>query len=132
MIDPLGYLLTTIRDDTDVASITTRIRGEEMAQGDAPPFVIIRGFPIRREQHLPVARYQYMILCFGRTHKEAAQLRGVVSDAIHGVGPRVNASGVGIYRSHSEVEGQSQIDPDTQWPFQTIVAVVWAATTAVA
>lgn len=132
MVDPLGFVLTTIRDDAAVAALTTRIRGEEPAQGDQPPMVIIRTFPITRQQRLPLARHQYMILCYGTSPRQAAQLRGAVSDAIHNVGPRVNASGVAIYRSHSENEGQSQVDPDTGWPFQMVIAVAWAATVAVA
>ena len=35
MIDPTGFLLTSIRDDPAVAAITTRIRADEPAPGDA-------------------------------------------------------------------------------------------------
>lgn len=132
MVDPLGKLLTEIRDFPAVAAITSRIRGEEPAQGDVPPMVLIRTFPIRREARLPMARHQFMILCYGSTPRNAAILRGAVSDAIHNAGPRVSAGGVAIYRSQNETEGQSQTDPDTGWPFQTIIVTVWAATVAVA
>jgi hypothetical protein len=131
MIDPLGKLLTEIRDDPDVSAITNRIRGEEAAQGDEPPLVIIRTFPITRNKRLPVGRYQYLVQCYGSSFKQASQLRGAVSDAIQNFTPRVNAAGVGVYQSFSDTEGQAQADPDTQWPFHTIIVVVWAATVAV-
>ncbi|HSM18703.1 MAG TPA: hypothetical protein VK845_17080, partial [Gemmatimonadales bacterium] len=108
MIDPLGRLLTEIRSDATVAAITTRIRGEEIQAGDEPPFVIIRTFPIVREPRLPHARYQYMILCYGTGPQSTATLRGAVSDAIHNIGPRLTAAGIGIYRSQVESEGQTQ------------------------
>lgn len=131
MTDPLGKLLTEIRDDATVAAITHRVRGEEPRQGDVPPLVIIRTFPIVRNSRVPIGRYQYLIQCYGADPPATAQLRGAVSDAIHNIGPRMSAAGVSIYRSQSEVEGQTQLDPDTSWPFQTIVVVVWAATVLV-
>jgi hypothetical protein len=131
MIDPLGKLLTEIRDDEAVSDITTRIRGEEPAQGDAPPMVVITTFPIVRENRLPLARYQYIIRCYGSSLQQTAQLRGAVSDAIHHVGPRMSAAGVALYRSQVENEGMFQTDPDTQWPFQMVIVNAWVATVAV-
>jgi hypothetical protein len=131
MVDPLGLLLTGIRDDATVAAITSRVRGEEPAKDDKPPMVIIRTFPINRDKRLPIGRFQYFIQTYGTSYLQAAQLRRAVSDAVHDLEPRVNASGVGIYQSFSETEGQAQLDPDTQWPFYTIIAVVWASTMTV-
>ncbi|HET7664603.1 MAG TPA: hypothetical protein VFK56_00660 [Mycobacterium sp.] len=132
MVDPLGFLLTSIRDDPTVAAITTRIRGEEPAQSDEPPLVLIRTFPITRDRRLPIGRYQYLIQTYGTSYKQAAQLRSAVSDTVQDLEPRVSASGVGIYQSFTETEGQAQLDPDTQWPFHTLIVVVWAATTVIA
>jgi hypothetical protein len=129
--DPLGLLLTSIRDDSAVSAITTRVRAEEWATDDKPPAVIIRTFPITRDKRLPIGRFQYLIQTYGSSFQQASQLRRAVSDAVHDLEPRVNASGIGIYQSFSETEGQAQIDPDTQWPFYTIIAVVWAATATV-
>ncbi len=131
MIDPTGKLLIEIRSDATVAAITTRVRAGEAAQGDAPPFVVIRRFPItpfRRAWFVPVAHYQYLIQCYGTTPQQAAQLAGAVMDVVSNSAPRVNASGVAIYNSYWNIGGQAQRDPDTSWPFETVIATVNAAT----
>lgn len=134
MKDPTGKLLTEIRDDAAVAAITTRIRAGEYAQGDVPPFVIIRRFPItpfRRAWFVPVAHFQYLIQCYATTPQQASQLAGAVADAVQNAQPRLNASGVGIYNSYWTIAGQAQTDPDTNWPFETVTATVNAATVSV-
>lgn len=131
MKDPTGKLLTEIRDGAAVSAITTRIRAGEPAQGDVPPFVVIRRFPItpfRRALFAPVAHYQYLIQCYGTTPQQASQLAGAVADVVQEPEPRTNASGVGIYNSYWTITGQAQTDPDTNWPFETVIATVNAAT----
>ena len=134
MKDPTGKLLVEIRDDATVAAITTRIRAGEPAQGDVPPFVVIRRFPItpfRRALFVPVAHYQYLIGCYGITPQQASQLAGAVADVVQNPDRRTNASGVGIYNSYWTIAGQAQIDPDTKWAFETVIGTVNAATVEV-
>ncbi|MCA1570840.1 MAG: hypothetical protein LC798_11085 [Chloroflexi bacterium] len=131
-VDPLGKLLTEIRDNAQVAAITNRIRGGEPAQGDLPPFVLIRLFPVRHTNpHLPLLRHQYMILCYGTTPKQATALGYAVGDAVHNLVPRQNVTGTAIYQSLMEVAGQAQTDPDTTWPFTTVIPSVIASTETV-
>lgn len=131
-VDPLGKILTEIRDDDDVAAITTRIRGEELAQGDVPPCVIIRSFPTTRlDSRLPVLRHGYAILCYGSSPKQTTELTLAVAAAIHNPEPRQNASGTAIYQSLHSTIGGIEIDPDTQWSFRTIFPNVIASTMSV-
>ena len=103
MIDPLGYVLTTIRDDPAVAAVTTRIRGGEPAPGDALgpgeylPFVVLVRLGAVRERRLPVQEVRILARCYGRTYQDAAALAGKVSDALHALSPRISSAGVGIY-----------------------------------
>lgn len=131
MIDVLGKILVEVRDDPTVAAITTRVRGEEIKKGDIPPMVIIRTFPIVRSADLPYARHQFLIQCFGKDFPQARELMGAVSNVLHDVGPRQSSAGKAIYRSQEETSGSAQTDPDTQWPFYTLIVTVHAATVAV-
>lgn len=132
MIDPLGRILTEIRDWPAVAAITTRVRGEEMAQGDKPPLVIIRSFPTTRlGPRIPVLRHGYAVLCFGSSPKQTTELTLAVATAIHNLEPRQNASGVAIYQSFHSTIGGMETDPDTSWPFRTIFPSVIASTMSV-
>lgn len=128
MIDVIGKIIVEIRDDADVADITTRVRGEELLKGDIPPLVLVRTMPIRRHPQLPHARHQFMILTYGKDPRQALDLMTAVSDAVHDKGPRQSAAGKAIYRSQEEVSGQYQSDPDTQWPFYSIILTVHAST----
>lgn len=141
MTDPMGRIIVELREDDAVSAITSTIRGGEPAFtqasagakviADQPPFVLIRRFPIRRHPRLPIARYQFVILNYGKTPQQAAQLYGAVSDVLHNIGPRLSAQ-VGIYRSQEDVGGQAQTDPDSKWPFEMMIVAVTASTMAVA
>lgn len=134
MTDPLGKLLTEVRDFPAVAAITSRVRGEELAQGDKPPLVIIRTFPTSRlagAPRLPVLRHGFAILCYGTSPKQATQLALAVAEAVHNLEPRTNAGGTAIYQSfHGTINGV-EIDPDTQWPFRTLFPSALVSTATV-
>ena len=138
MIDPLGYLLTGIRDNPAVAALTTRIRGGEPAPGDAlgpgsyQRFVVLTHLGAQRDKRAPVQEVRIGIRAYGSTYQDAAALYGAVSDAIHNVGPRISAGGVLIYRSFDDIGNGAEKDPDTGQPVQSGVAQLFAATQAVA
>lgn len=133
----MGFLLTTIRDDAGVSALTTRIRGGEPAKGDAlgpgsyQRFVVLVNLGHDRSltgmQSLRVAAR-----CYGTTYADASLVAGAVSDAIHNIGPRLNAAGVGIWRMYDDVGMGAEADPDTGQPHEDIVIEVVAATKAVA
>lgn len=133
-VDPLGKLLTEIRDFPSVAAITSRIRGEELAQGDVPPLVIIRSFPTSRltgALRIPILRHGFAILCYGTTPKQATQLALAVAEAVQTLEPRTNAAGTAIYQSfHGTINGV-ETDPDTKWPFRTIFPSALVSTMSV-
>jgi hypothetical protein len=132
--DPLGKLLTEIRDHSSVSAITDRIRGEEMAQGDKPPLVIIRSFPTTRlinAPRVPLLRHGFAILCYGTTPKQATQLALAVAEAVQTLEPRVSNSGVAVYQSFHGTINPVETDPDTQWPFRTLFPSAIASTMSV-
>jgi len=134
MIDPLGYILTTVRADATVAALTTRIRGGEPAPGDALgpghylPFVVLVNLGHVRERRLPVQEVRIAARCYGVTHQGAAALAGAVSDSIHAKGPRVSTGDVGIWTSFDDGGGGGLLDPDTNQPYEVVVILVNAAT----
>jgi hypothetical protein len=137
VIDPLGYLLTSIRDDTGVATITTRIRGGEPAPGDAlgpgawQPFVVLVRLGYAREKRLPMQEVRIAARCYGATYQQAAALAGAVSDALHALGPRISTAGVGIWLSFDDGGGGADADPDTGQPNETVIFSVIATTQVV-
>ena len=135
MIDPLGKLLTEIRDNPAVAALTTRVRGGEPAPGDAAVpfgrFVVLVRLGMTREKRAPVQEVRIGLRCYGPTFQDAAALYGAVSDAIHNVGPRIGATGVLIHRSYDDIGMGVSQDPDTGQPHEDGVIQLFAATQVV-
>jgi hypothetical protein len=139
MLDPLGKLLIELRDDVEVDAIVDgRVRGNEPKAGDAQPlgdyqaFVVITELASPRIPRVPVQRVRYGVRCYGRTFQEARSLYGACSDAIHLLGPRLHANGLGIYISIDDTGGTASRDPDTKQPLVDFVIELLATTQAVA
>lgn len=143
--DVLPKLLIEIRDDATVdALVDGRVRGYEPRgasdsyEGDAlgpgkyKAFVVLVQLAAARLSRVPVQRVTLAARCYGRTPQEAAELRWAVSNAIHEVGPRLHANGLGIYTSRDESGGDQEQDPITSQPLQTLVITALATTQAVA
>lgn len=134
MIDPLGKILTEIRDNATVAALTTRIRGGEPAAGDAQPstgylrFVVLTRLGNDRALRVPVQTLRIAVRCYGTSFSDAATLAGAVSNAIHNIGPRRNATGVLIHRSYDDVGQGATKDPDTGQPMESFVIEAFAST----
>lgn len=135
MIDPTGFLLITIRDDSAVAALTTRVRGGEPAPGDAigPPyqrFIVLSQLGRTREKRVPIQEVRFIAKAYGLTHQDATALAGAVSDAVHGIGPIRNASGVVMFQAFDDGGEGSTADPDTGQPHADVVISVIAGTRA--
>lgn len=137
MIDPTGFLLTTIRDFPAVAALTTRVRGGEPAPGDAlgagsyQRFIVLSQLGSQREKRVPVQEVRYVAKCYGQggnPSQDATALAGAVSDAIHNRKPRANAAGVFIWASFDDGGEGATKDPDTGQPMVSVVISVTAAT----
>ena len=134
MIDPTGYLLTTIRDYPAVAALTTRVRGGEPAPGDAmgaglyQRFIVLSQLGRQREKRVPVQEVRYVAKAYGVTAQDAMTLAGAISDSIHNRKSRANASGVLIWASFDDGGGDATKDPDTEQPMVSVVISVTAAT----
>jgi hypothetical protein len=137
LVDPLGRILTEIRDNAAVAAITTRIRGGEPAKGDAlgpgayVPFVVLTQLGSSRLPHAPVQEVRLLAKCYGVTAQGATALAGAVSDAIHATGHRISGSGVVIFDSFDDGGEGATKDPDTDQPMASVVISVNALTSLI-
>lgn len=147
MWDPVGRLLTELRDDDAVAAIVgenphepvhPRVRSPKAAPGDVQgasayrAFVTIATLALPRMQSVPVQRARHVVRCYGRTPEEAAALYVACSDALHHKGPRTTGAGFGIYVSHDDTGGEAGEDPDNGQPTYTFVVETLATTQVVA
>ncbi len=133
--DALPKILIELRDDIEVDAIVDgRVRGFEPAPGDAQgpgsykAFVCVVQLDAPRLGRIPVQRPRIAVKCYGRTPQEAAALRWACSNAIHNVGPRTYANGLGTYISMDDGGGEQEKDPDTAQPYQTFVVDLFATT----
>ena len=150
-MDVLPKLLIEIRDDDAVDAIVDgRVRGfqpqpptvdsdtgdliepgDARGPGEYVPFVVLVQLDAPRDIRVPIQRPTIVARCYGRTPAEAASLRWAVSNAIHHIGPRVHANGLGIYHSTNPTGGEQEADPDTGQPMQALVINAVATTVAV-
>ena len=134
LVDPLGKLLTEIRDDPGVAAITTRIRGGQPAAGDAlgpgayVPFVVVSRLGRSRLKHCPTQEVRLVAKCYAATDQAAEALAGAVSDAVHGRGRRITSAGASIFDSFDDGGEGATKDPDTGQPMATILISVGSLT----
>ncbi len=134
MVDPTGFLLTTIRDYPAVAALTTRVRGGEPAPGDAlgagsyQRFVVLAQLGRLREKRVPVQEVRYVARCYGVDFPSAMVLAGAVSDAVHGARPRVSSGRVAIWASFEDGGGDATADPSTGQPMVAVILSVTAST----
>lgn len=126
MIDLTGPIVTTVRDNPAVAAITTRVRGGELASGDTAPAVVIVSLGNTRSPFGPgharlgLQQPRLAATCFGVTYQQAAQLAGVVSDALHLVRGRT-ISGKVIHQIMDDGWGGPVLDPTTGWATETVI-----------
>lgn len=135
MIDPLGKLITELRD-ANIAS--KRVAGGETPEGwgkgagQYQRFVILVRLGAERLHRAPVAFHRIGVRAYGVDLHDAAALYGEISDAVDNLGPRKSPSGVAIYQSLDISGGNAERDPVTGQPFEAGVIELIAATQAVA
>lgn len=134
LMDPTGPLVSELRADLDLASlVSTRVaagepkpdkvvngviveRGYARGPGEYVAFVVITGAPAPMLS-VPVSRSTYGVRCYGATFQNATAVWGAVVKALHRVGPRVKASGLGIYLTVLDESAEPGKDPDTNQPY---------------
>ena len=138
LVDPMGSIVTELRADLDVAALVgTRVRGGEAATGDAKgagqyqAFIVVTGAPAPMLS-VPVSRSSYGIRCYGATYQNATAVWGAAVKALHRVGPRVKASGLGIYLTTIDESAEPGSDPDTGQPYIEGTIRIIAAAQAIA
>lgn len=126
MQDLVGLIVTTVRDDTAVSAITSRVRGGELASGDAAPAVVIVMLSNSRspfgpgKSRLGMQSPRVAANCYGATYIQASQLAGAVSDALHQLSART-VSGKTLHQVLDAGWGGPVLDPTTRKPVETVV-----------
>jgi hypothetical protein len=138
----LPKLLIELREDDAVSAIVgDRVRSPKPAPGDADwddiengtrkykhAFIVLRSLAATRRLRVPVQDARVVVMCLGRTVVEAAELRWAASHAIHNIGPRIHANGLGIYNSFEDAGGEQDSDPDTGQPMESFIVAAIATT----
>jgi hypothetical protein len=149
LVDPTGYLLTTIRDAAGVAALTARVRvdepmgrtvnsasvetdaGDARGPGKWVRFIVISRLARSREKRLPIQEARYVARCYGQggnPWQDADALAGAVSDAIHNTGPMRNAAGVVLFQLFDDGGEGPTADPMTHQPHSDVIVSVIAGT----
>lgn len=152
LVDPTGFLLTTIRDNAGVAALTTRVRinepmgrtvntfGAEIDAGDARGpgeyvrFIVLVRLVRQRLKHAPIQDARYVARCYGQggnPWQDADNLAGAVSDAIHNLGHRISSGGVSVFGVYDDGGEGVAKDPDTGQPHSDVVIALGALTVPV-
>lgn len=128
----LGAIIVEGREDPDLAALVeSRIRGRRPAaempnrpgSGDVQPkgsykrFVVASIASAPPHPDLPISFAEVQFNAYGTDDADAWGVWAAVVKAYHRVGPRVKASGLGIYRSKVISGGEQADDPDTGQPY---------------
>lgn len=145
MRDPMGMVLRELAADAAIAGIASdRVSSVEGASGSALlTRVVLKDLGASVTPYgagsgrLGMQEATYAADCFGPKNAitgpvTARQLAGAVVDVMHDRGPRVDASGRGIYRSSVVSVSPLLKDPDTGEPFHTVAIQIVAMAQAVA
>jgi hypothetical protein len=146
LVDPTGFLLTSLRDDPGVVALNAPVRGGEPAgrvvkadgtvisEGDAlgpgryKRFIVLVRLGTTRRPHAPVQEVRYAARCYGATFQDAALMAGTVSAAIHDRGVRISPGGISILNSLDDGGEGAAKDPDTAQPYETVIVALGALT----
>jgi hypothetical protein len=145
MIDPTGFLLTSIRDNPAVAAISTRIRVGGRGPGDSAwvidpttgakryknRWALLRRMPGARLARNAVQTLNYVVFAYGIDAQDASAFYCAISDAAHNLEPRVNSAGIAIWNSRVVADNGSGKDPDTLQPYEEGLIEVLAPTQVV-
>lgn len=151
MIDPLGKLVTELKNDAGVAALVgDRVRGGEprrksvktdgtvVDEGDVRgpghyvKFIVLTRLGYSRAKgKVPIQEVRVGYRCYAETPELATTVTMAMSQAIHNVGPRIGG-GTLILRSYDDEGGGAGRDPNTDQPYEDGVIQAFAATEAVA
>jgi hypothetical protein len=131
-LDPMGAIVTEARAAPDLAALVgtdargkVRVRGSEPGPGDEKgvgefqAFVVISTLSAPPMIRTPATVAEYSVRCYGATFQNAWAVWGAFVAAFHEIGPRLKASGLGIYRTDVITGGSEDRDPDTNQPVVT-------------
>lgn len=144
LITPVGTYILELRADSDLTALVSgRIRafeplgasatyeGDALSPGSYKAFVVVKAQSVPPHPRLPITDAELLVQCYGVTAQNASEVYGAVVKATHGVGARVRANSIGIYRSWIIAGGEQLKDPDTRQPYVEAVARFIATAQAV-
>jgi hypothetical protein len=121
-LSTLGAAVAELTDDTAVRAITTRIRPVEPGVGDALgaghflAFVVVSVLDAPIQAPTATSSATLGLACYAETFAKAEALWLACLAVFHRRGPRIAASGLGIYNSLAIGGGIFDKDPDTAQP----------------
>lgn len=121
-LSPLGAAIAELTDDGAVSGITTRIRPVEPGAGDVLgaghflPFVVVSVLDQPHQPPTATSTATLGLACYGTTFAAAEALWLACAAVFRRKGPRIAASGLGIYNSNVIGGGVFGKDPDTAQP----------------
>lgn len=137
IVDLTGVAITELLAATAVTSIVGQKVRSEFANNEGPPAVIVRQLPISyspmgQTRRARLQEPMFEAKTYGNTRIQAAQLANAVVEAFELRGPRRDASGRLVHISLVDGGGDVVLDPDTKWPFGTVIFRLIGAQQAVA
>lgn len=151
-LDPLGLVVRDLRAAPPVAAIVaTRVAGGGFDPNwpeDPRPCIVVEGGGNGRtpwgagSEGVGLQEQVAIVRCYGAAGDDdvndqrpakvsSGQLRGAVMDALHNKGYRGFGNGRFIFQSHVLSSAPAE-DPDTHWPYETVMVRVIAPAQAVA
>lgn len=133
--DPLGRLVTELRDDAGIIALGAEVCGGEPAPrlvkgpGHYLRFVVLARIGSTYLRRAPMQGARIVARCYGTTHADAGVVAGAVFDALHGRGLRITPAGYAITGTYIDTGDGVTTDPDTEQPHEDLVITVGALTT---
>jgi hypothetical protein len=137
IVDLTGKAITELLANAAVTAIVGQKVRPEFASDESPPAVIIESLgidysPFGQTRRTRLQAPTFVARCYGVTRVQAAQLANAVVEAVELRGPRRDASNRLVFTSLVDSGGDVTIDPDTTWPYATVIFRLIGAQRAVA
>ena len=134
--DVTAFLRSLLLDEASGTPIEdVAIRCDRLEPGDDPdsaPVLLLEEAGAIRDPAVPVYRpFRVMVTAYGRTEKVAGDILRSTTDILHGIGPLVDADGVGLWNAFDETGPQPRQDPETRWPARFCIMDLYMADTLV-
>jgi hypothetical protein len=125
VVDLTGMAITELATNAGIMAIAGTKVHPEWAAGEEPPAVIVEQLaidysPFGQTRRARLQAPLFAAKTYGATRVQAAQLANAVVEAMELRRPRM-AGGKLVYLSLVDSGGDVVLDPDTKWPYGTVI-----------